>query len=82
MMVGRGETVHRKRVGKTSGMTLSVKELWQKPRRAATGSYKRSCRSKVRRQPEKKGPLGLDGRQAKARYCFREIGKGNAEIPG
>ena len=25
-------------------------------------------------------PLGLDGRQAKAKYCLREIGKGNAEI--
>ena len=71
--------MNRKRVGKTSGMTLSVKELWQKPRRAATGSYKRSC-GKVRRQPEKKEAAGLDGRQAKARYCFREIGKGNAEI--
>ena len=26
-------------------------------------------------------PLGLDGRQAKAKYCFRELGQGNAEIP-
>ena len=32
----REETVHGKRVGKTSGMTLSIKELWQKPRRAPT----------------------------------------------
>ena len=27
-------------------------------------------------------PLGLDGTQAKGRYCLREIGKGNSEIPG
>ena len=27
-------------------------------------------------------PLGPDGRQAKARFCFREIGSGSAEIPG
>ena len=43
-----------KEVGKTSGMILSSKEGWQKPRRALTRLYKRLCRSKVRRQPEKK----------------------------
>ena len=30
----------------------------------------------------RRGPMGLDGRQAKARYCLREIGKGNVEIFG
>ena len=33
----RGKMVHGKRVGKTSGMTLSMKEQWQEPRRAPTG---------------------------------------------
>ena len=33
----------------------------------------------VVRQRRRK-PLGPDGRQAKARYCLREIGKGNVEI--
>ena len=28
--------MHGKRVGKTSGMKLSIKEQWQKPRRAPT----------------------------------------------
>ena len=37
----------------TSGMISSIKELWQKTRHAPTGPYKRLCRSKVRRQPEK-----------------------------
>ena len=40
----QGKTVHGKRVGKTSG--------------APTGPYKRRCRSKVRRQPEKKKAAG------------------------
>ena len=70
-----------KRVGKTSGMILGIKELWQKPHRAPTEPYKRRCRSKVRRQPEKKKAAGPDGRQAKARY-YQEDGKGNAEILG
>ena len=26
-------------------------------------------------------PLGLDGRQAKAKYCLRELGQGNAKTP-
>ena len=42
----RIETVHGKRVGKTSGMILSIKELWQKLHRAPTEPYKRCCRSK------------------------------------
>ena len=50
----REETVHGKKEGKTSGMTLSFKELRQKPRRAPTEPYKRLCLSKARRQPEKK----------------------------
>ena len=33
----QGKMVHGKRVGKTSGMILSIKEQWQKPRRAPTG---------------------------------------------
>ena len=60
----RIETVHGKRVGKTSGMILSIKELWQKSHRAPTEPYKRRCRSKVRHQPEK-----TDGRQAKAKLA-------------
>ena len=32
-----GKMVHAKRVGKTSGMILSIKEQWQKTRRAPAG---------------------------------------------
>ena len=38
----REETVHGKRMGKTSGMTLSVKEPGRKPRRAPTEPYEDS----------------------------------------
>ena len=37
---GKRETVHGKRDGKTSGMILSIMELWQKPHRAPTEPYK------------------------------------------
>ena len=50
----QGKMVHGKRVGKTSGMLLSIKEQWQRPRPAPKGPSKRCCRSKARRQPEKK----------------------------
>ena len=30
---------------------------------------------------EEEDPLGCDGRKAKAKDCFRELGQGNAEIP-
>ena len=33
----QGTMVHGKRVGKTNGMILSIKEQWQKPRRAPKG---------------------------------------------
>ena len=33
----REETVHGKRVGKTSGMILSFKEQWEEPRRVPKG---------------------------------------------
>ena len=56
--VGEEKTVYGKRVGKTSGMILSIKEQWQKPRCAPTRPYKRRCRSKVLRQPEKKKAVG------------------------
>ena len=54
----RGKNGARQENGKSSGMTLSIKELWQKPRRAPTEPYKRLCLSKVRRQPEKKKAIG------------------------
>ena len=31
---------------------------------------------------QRRRPLGLDGRQVKARYSLRELGEGNVEIPG
>ena len=37
-----------------SGMTLSIKEQRQKPRRALKVLEDRRCHSKARRQPEKK----------------------------
>ena len=55
---GEKRWVHGKRVGKTSGMMLSIKEQKQKPHRAPTEPYKRRCRSNVRRQPEKKKAAG------------------------
>ena len=48
------ETVHGKRTGKTSGMTLSIKEPGQKLRRAPIAPYRRPCLSKARRHLEKK----------------------------
>ena len=60
--------VHGKKVGKTSGMILSIKERRQKPRRVPTALHRLFCFSKVRRQPGKKRADGSDGRQAKARY--------------
>ena len=50
-------------------MILTIKELWQKPHRAPTEPYKRRCRSKVRRQPEKTKAAGPDGRQAEAKLA-------------
>ena len=54
----REETVRGRRMGKTSGTTLSIKEPGQKPRQARTEPYKRPCLSKARRQLEKKKTIG------------------------
>ena len=77
-----GDTVHGKRVGKTSGMILSIKELWQKPTVPRQNPTNAVAAAKFAVSQRRRRPLGRDGRQAKARYCLREMGKGNAEIPG
>ena len=55
----RERTLHSKRVGKTSGMKLSIREQRRKPRRAPRGPRKRRCRSKVRIHPGRKKASGL-----------------------
>ena len=60
-----------------SGVTLGIKEQWQKPRRTLKVLLERGCHSRARRQPEKKAVI--DGRQAKAKRCLRECGQGNAD---
>ena len=54
----REETVRGRRMGKTSGTTLSIKEPEQKLRRAPTAPYRLPCLSKARRRPEKKKIIG------------------------
>ena len=41
-----------------------------------------SASAKLVISQRRRRPLGLDGRQTRARYCIREIGKGNVEILG
>ena len=52
------ETVHGRRMDKTSGMTLSIKEARQKLRRASTAPCRLPFLSKARRRPEKKKTIG------------------------
>ena len=41
-----------------SGMTMSIKEQWQKPRRALKEQQEGRCHSEARPQPEKKKAVG------------------------
>ena len=52
-----------------SGMTLSIKEQWQKPRRAPKNAF--TAAMLVVRQRRRR-PLGIDGRQ---RVAFEEVPK-------
>ena len=57
-----------------SGMTMSIKEQWQKPRRALKELHEGRCHSEARPQPEKKKAVGcIDGGQAKAKRCLRRM---------
>ena len=76
----QGKMVHGKRVGKTSGMIFSFKEQWQKPRRARQDPTNAVPAAKLVVSQRRRRPLGPDGSQAKAKYCLRELGKGNVEI--
>ena len=68
------KTVHDKRVLKTSGMMLNIKDQWQKSRRALRGSWKRRCRIKVRCHPGTKKVSGF-------LWNIDVDGQKNAEIP-
>ena len=62
--------VHGKRVGKTSGMILSIKEQWQNPAVPRKDPKNAVAAAKLVVSQRRRRPLGLDGRQAKARHCL------------
>ena len=55
----REEAVHGRRMGKTSGMTLSIKEPRQKLRHTPTAPCRTPLPHKARRRPEKKKTIGM-----------------------
>ena len=72
--------MHSKRVGKTSGMILSIKEFCESPAVPREDPENAVPAAKFAFIQGGRWRLGRDGRQAKAEYRFREDGKENAEI--
>ena len=67
--------MHGRRTGKTSGMTLSIKEPGQKVRRAPTEPYRRPYLSKARRQLEKKKTIGKMEERRRRRVALENLAK-------
>ena len=63
------------------GMTLSIKGQGKSPAVPRQNPTNAPASAKLVISKRRRRPLGLDGRQAKAKGCLREPGQGNAEIP-
>ena len=73
----REETVHSRRMGKTSGMTSSIKETRQKLCRAPTAPCRLTSFSKARRRPieEEAHRVVMEDRRRR-RIAFENLAKG------
>ena len=78
----REETVHGKGMGKTSGITLGIRELGRAKASPCSRQNPTSAPAsgKLVISWGRRRPLGLNRRQAKAKGCLRKPGQGNAEV--
>ena len=72
---------HSKKVGKMSGMILSITERWRKPLRAPKGPENAVAAARFAIIQGQRRSVDLSGRQAQAASRFRGDGQENAETP-
>ena len=66
--------------GRHGARQESGQNVWHDNEYQGAGAKAPPCSDRTSKR--RRRPLGSDGRQAKAWCCLREVGKGNAEIPG
>ena len=70
-----------RRMGETNGTTLGIKGPGKSSTVLQQHSTDSSASAKLVVGKRRRRPLGSEGRKAKAKDCFRELGQEHAEIP-